>query len=337
MSGRDTQRGGATLATAVVVLLAGTLLAAAVAEIARTELVVARDRRVLATGLAAVDACLAQVVAELPAGWDHATALDGVDGIGGTLDDGVLAAPPGCQATLVPGPLGARRPFLDVGVSVPGGGRRLRAVVGATPSPLPALVWAERASPLGLVAGRVELDGADPARPDLPPLPAIAAPDDPSAVDAWLAVTPGITVVAGTGMPEFAPRPPLGGILAARLDAQGASPVLVPAPAPPPFALHAVAGDLVIATTGNGAGFLAVTGRLDIQADFAFSGIVAVGGGVTVASGAAFRIAGGLWVGAPGLDVAGELVVHHDRAAIDAVEGLFRLPRRATVAGLVDS
>jgi hypothetical protein len=130
------------------------------------------------------------------------------------------------------------------------------------PGTLPALVWAERASPLGFVTGRVELDGVDPARPDVPPLPAIAAPEDPSGVDAWLAATPAVTIAGATGLPRWAPWPPLGGILATRLGAQGAATVFVPAPAPPPLALHAVPGDLVVDTAGHGAGFLAVAGRL---------------------------------------------------------------------------
>ena len=330
------ERGCATLVTAFIVLLAGSLLAAAVAEIARTELVVARDRRILAGGLAAADACLARVVGDLPAGWDHATALAGADGIDGTADDGVVAAPSGCRATLVPGPLGALRPFVEVEATVPGGRRRLRAIVGAASPPLPAVVWAERASPLGFVMGAVEIDGVDPARPDLPPLPAIASPEDPAAVDAWLHTTPAVTVAGATESPRYAPHPPLGNLLAARLALQGARAEFVPAAIPSPPALHAVPGDLIIATPGYGAGFLAVAGRLDIQADFAFSGIVGVSGGVGVASGATLRIAGGLWVGATGLDVAGTLAVRHDRAATDAVEALFRLPRPATVAGLVD-
>jgi hypothetical protein len=336
VSARRSEHGGATLATAFVVLLAGSLLAAAVAEIARTELLVARDRRILARGLAAADACLARVVTDLPAGWDHETALAGADGIAGTADDGVQPAPTGCRAKLLPGPLGSVRPFLDVEITVPGGGRRLRAIVGAVPPPLPALVWAERANPLGFVTGRVELDGVDPARPDLPPLAAVGSPEDPGAVDAWFAATPAVSVVGATEAPRWAAAPPLGGILTARLGAHGAASVFAPAPSPPPVALHAVAGDLLVVTAGHGAGFLAVTGRLDIQADFAFSGIVAVSGGVRVASGATLRIAGGLWVGATGLDVAGTLVVRHDRAAADAVDALFRLPRPAAVAGLVD-
>ena len=329
-------RGGATLATAVIVLLAGSLLAAAVAEIARTELVVARSRRITADGLAAADACLARVTAALPAGWDQTSALAGPDGIAGTVDDGMLPAPGGCAATLVPGPLGALRPFLDVAASVPGGGRRLRAIIGAAPAPLPALLWAESAAALGHVGGRVELDGVDPARPDLPALPALVSPDDPALADAWIAGTPGIFITGATARAEFAPAPRLRDTLSTRLIDHGALPAFTPAPTPPPLALHAVAGDLVIATAGYGTGVLAVDGRLDIQADFAFSGVVAASGGVGVASGATLRIGGGLWLGAPAFDVAGLLVVRHDRTAVDAVDARFRLPRRAAVAGVVD-
>ena len=328
------EAGGATLATAIVVLLAASMLAGAVSDIARTELVIARDRRLLTRGLAAADLCLARTVAGLPAGWDQAAALAGADGVNGTADDGVLVAPSGCSATLLPGPLGALRPFLDVAAAVAGGRRRLRAIVGVTPDPLPSLVWTSSAT-LGLVTGHVELDGIDPARPDVLPLPAVASPDDPSLVDAWLAGMPGVTVVGATAAPRYAPAPPFAA-LRPRLLAQGAGSTFTAAPALPAAALHAVASDLTIASPGFGAGVLAVDGRLDIQADFSFSGIVAASGGVGVANGVTLRILGGLWVGAPALNVAGELIVRHDRAAVDAAEALFRLPRRAAIAGLVD-
>jgi hypothetical protein len=331
---RGSKGGAATLGTAIIVLLAGSVLAAAVADIARTELAITRDRRVLAHGLAAADRCLARIVASLPAGWDHAVALAGADGVVNTADDGVLVAPSGCSATLLPGSLGALRPFLDVAAAVLGGRRRLRAIVGAAPRPLPAVVWTSSGTALGFVTGRVDLNGLDAARPDLTALPAIASPDDPSLVDAWLAGTPGVTV-GGTTAPEYSPAPPFAALLA-RLRGQGAGPMFVPAPALPAAGLYAVAGDLTIASPGFGAGVLAVEGRLDIQADFAFSGIVAASGGVGVANGVTLRILGGLWAGTPALNVAGELVVLHDAAAVDAADALFRLPRRALVAGLVD-
>ena len=328
-------RGSATLATALVVLLAGSLLAAALSDIARTELLVERDRRIATVAFAAADACAARVVALLPAGWDQAEALAGPDGTNGTADDGVRAAPSGCVATLGAGPLGAVRPFLDVAVTVPGGGRRVRALVGAAVSPAPALVWAERAA-LGLVGGRVDLDGVDPMRPDLGALPAFATPDDPAIADAWVAANAGVIVAGGTPPSEIAPAPPLGAALWNRVLAAGASPVFASAPTPPPPTLQAIDGAVVVGSPGYGSGVLVVRNRLDIDADFAFSGVVAASGGVRVASGATFRIAGALWLGTPALDVAGRLVVQHDRAALDAADGVFRLPRRARIAGLVD-
>jgi hypothetical protein len=331
---RRREAGGATLATALIVLLAASLLGAAVAEIARTELVVAESRRTLARGLAAGDACLARAVATLPAGWDQAAALAGADGVAGTGDDGVLAAPAGCVARLVPGPLGAMRPFLDVAVGVAGGGRRLRAIVGRSPAPVPALVWTESAA-LGTVVGAVTLDGTDPARPDLAPLAAVATPDDPTTVDAWFAATPGVGLIGATPAPVVAPAPPLPATRL-RLTAGGALPTFAPSATPPVAGLAATAGDLAIVTPGFGAGVLHVDGRLDIQADFAFSGIVAARGGVVVASGATFDVRGGLWLGVPSFDVAGHVVVRHDRAAIDAADALFTLPRPAVADGVLD-
>jgi hypothetical protein len=234
----------------------------------------------------------------------------------------------------VPGPLGAARPFLDVAVGVPNGGRRLRAIVAPRRDPMPAVVWAAT-SALGSVPGRLRIEGVDPARPDLPALPAIATGDDAGAVDAWLAANPGVTS-AGVGSPAaYAPSPPLAAVTN-RLVAAGALPGFTPSTIMPAAALHVVIGDHVIATPGAGAGILWVDGRLDITADFAFNGIVAARGGVGVASGVSVQIAGGMWLGAPAFDVAGDLVVRHDRAAIDAAGALFPFPRPATVAGLVD-
>lgn len=331
---RHHERGATALAPACLVLLAASVLGAAVAEIVRTELVVARSRRIFVDGLAAADACLARVAATLPAGWDHAVALAGADGIVGTADDGLLAAPSGCTALLRPGPLGASRPYLDVTAMVPGGARGVRAVVGAATPPVPAIVWAEGAS-LGTVTGRLLLDGIDDSRPDVAALPAVATPDDPASVDAWLAGMPAALVLAGTPAPEYAPAPPLDS-MAARLLAAGALPSFAPSsPASVP-GLYAIAGDLAVTTSGSGAGLLYVDGRLDIEADFTFSGIVAARRGLRVGGGVVARIAGATWLGLPAFDVAGEARVEHDRAALDAAAALFAFPRRAAVAGLVD-
>jgi hypothetical protein len=335
VSARPAERGAVALATAIVLVLVAAIVGAAVGEIARTELVLAQSRRTLARGLAAADACLADVVSTLPAGWDHAPTLAGADAIAGTADDGLLAAPSGCRAVMVPGPLGAVRPFLDVAVTVAGGGRRLRAIVGRDRDPVPSVVWSADGAALGSVAGRLRLDGVDAARPDLPPLRGLTSPDDPAVVDAWLAATPNASVAAGSGPPAFAPPPPLPAV-ATRMVARGALPTFTPTAVVPSPALHVVFGDLAIASAGTGAGILYVDGRLDIDADFAFSGIVAVRGGIHVASGVGVRIAGGLWLDRPGLDVAGDLLVQHDRAALDAASGLLPFPRRAAIAGLVD-
>jgi hypothetical protein len=179
------------------------------------------------------------------------------------------------------------------------------------------------------------LDGADAARPDLPPLAAIATPDDPGVIDAWIASMPGVTTPGATRPPEFAPAP-IASAMAARLAALGVPAAFAPDAVPPPPSLHAVPGDLVVATAGFGTGLLYVDGRLDIRADFAFNGLVVARAGISVASGAALRVAGSVWLGAPAFDVRGDALVRHDRAALDAVDVLDRLPRRAVTAGLVD-
>jgi hypothetical protein len=200
---------------------------------------------------------------------------------------------------------------------------------------MPAVVWATGATPLGTIAGRLRIDGVDPARPDLAPLPSLATPDDPAAVDAWLAGNPGVTAAGATTTPAYAPAPPLGAITN-RLLTAGALSVFTPAAVAPSPALHLLAGDHVIAMPGAGAGLLYVDGRLDITADFAFNGIVAARGGVRVASGVTVQIVGGMWLGLPAFDVGGDLTIRHDRAALDAAEALFPLPRPATIAGLLD-
>jgi hypothetical protein len=323
------------LATALILVLVATLLGAAVADVARIELVLAQSRRTLARGLAAAETCLARVTAALPAGWDHSTALVGTDGVAGTVDDGILVAPPGCTAMLVPGPLGPARPFLDVAATLPDGARRIRAIVTPRPDPMPAVVWVAASTPLGTIGGRLLIDGVDPARPDLPALPALAAPDDPAGVDAWFAANSGATTGGPTPPAVYAPAPPLAAITT-RLLAAGALPAFAPGPVMPPAALHLTSGDQVIATPGSGAGILYVDGRLDIVADFAFNGIVAARGGVRVASGVTVQIAGGMWLGVPAFDVGGDVTVRYDRAALDTADALFPLPRPATIAGLLD-
>jgi hypothetical protein len=332
--GGRTVRGSGSLVASLVLMVVATVLAAGLAELGRTELVLARQRRVASEGLAAADACVADVVAALPAGWDFAETLAGPDGVAGTPDDGGVAAPAGCTATLAPGPAGALRPLLDVAVVVPGGGRTVEAVLARRTEPGgPGLVWTASPATPGSVGGTLLLDARGGSAP------AVAGPGDPLALDGWLGATPGATVAAPA--PAFAPAPPLAA-LSARLAAAGAAPTLALAPIggpPPPPRLTRVAGDLTLATPGVGAGLLFIDGILDIGADFSFSGVVAAAGGVRLASGASFTVDGSLWLGAPAgaaLDLAGTATVRDDAAAVAAADALLPLPRRAVVAGMED-
>jgi hypothetical protein len=158
-------------------------------------------------------------------------------------------------------------------------------------------------------------------------------------MDAWLVTMPGVASAAGTGAPLYAPAPPLPE-LAARMVALGAAPIFVPSAPPAPATVTLVPGDLVFDVGGAGTGVLFVQGRLDIRANFSFSGVVVAGGGLVVASGARFDLAGTLWLGAaagaPALDVAGTVTVRHDVAALGAAEALVPLPRRARAVGMQD-
>jgi hypothetical protein len=332
---RQGELGHASLACALLVLVIAGLVAGGVADLARSELVITRHRRTLAAGLAGVDACLAEIVGALPAGWAYDALLRGPDGLAGTIDDGIVPAPPRCRGTLAPGPLGATRPYLDVTVTLEGGGRRLRALLGHAAEPAPSPLWVADPGVLGPMAGSLVLDGRDPLRPDLPPLPAVVGPADAGALDAWIAATT-TTVAPGTPAAAFHPPPPLAD-LAPRLAAVGASPVFAPAPSLPPPGYHLVAGDLVVATPGFGAGFLYVDGRLDITADFAFSGIVVARGGLRLDGGSTLTVDGSLWIGAAPFDLAGDALLRHQRAAVDAIDAIVPLPRRPVVRGVVDS
>jgi hypothetical protein len=335
MSPRPDGQGGLALPMALVVLLAAGFVTATLVDLVRSELVVAQARRTAAIGLATVDACLARACAALPAGYDQAAALAGPDGTSGTADDGVLPVPAGCTAVLRAGPLGALRPFLDVDAAIASGGRGVRAIVGAPSAPTPAVVWATDGATLGGVPGRLTLDGIDPARADLAPLAALGAPADPSALDAWLA-SASVAVAPGTGAPIHAAAAPLAAV-AARLAALGAAPAFAPTPTPPAPALYAVSGDLVLGTAGVGTGLLFIERRLDIEADFAFNGLVVAAGGVRVARGVVLRVDGALWLGGdPMLDVEGDATIRLDRAALDVAGGLAPLPRPATIVGLMD-
>jgi len=335
-----TTRGGALPAALVLVAVAGAV-SGAVATLARTELVLARNREAAAHALAAADGCLAIVAVDLPAGWGFEAPIAGPDGVAGTADDGMRPAPAGCAARLAPAP-GAPSPpraVLAVEAAAAGGRRSVEAVVARSAVPgVPALIWLADATSLEAPAGVLELDGGDAARPAAPVLAPLAAPGDPAVLDAWLVAQAGRVTLSASGAPPLgAPAPPLAE-LAMRLRAAGAMPggMLVPAGVPP-LALSLVSGDLVTGPSARGWGLLFVDGRLDIGGSFEFSGVVVATGGIRVASGARLDVAGAIWLGGGAtLVVDGEARVAAHADGLEAADGLLRLPRRATLASLRD-
>jgi hypothetical protein len=337
---RRTTRGAALPAALMLVAVAGAV-SAAVATLARTEVVLARNREAAAHALAAADGCLAAVAADLPTGWEFDGPMAGPDGVAGTADDGVRPAPAGCDARLspAPGPALPARALLAVDATASSGHRTVEAVVARAAAPgVPALLWLAEVASLRDLDGTLALDGVDVARPGAPPLAPLAAPGDPAALDAWLAAQAGrVTASAGGALSFGVPPPPLAE-LAARLRGAGAAPggTLVPAGAPP-LALTLVSGDLVTAASARGRGLLFVDGRLDIGGSFEFNGVVVATGGIRVASGARLDIAGAIWLGGgAALVVDGAARVAARADELEAADGLLRLPRRALLASLRD-
>jgi hypothetical protein len=134
-----------------------------------------------------------------------------------------------------------------------------------------------------------------------------------------------------------APAPPLAELASRLRDAGAASGgTLVPAGVPT-LALTLVDGDLVAPAAAHGRGILYVDGRLDIPGTFEFSGVVVASGGIRVAVGARLDVAGTVWLGAVGpLVVEGDARIVASSAALEAADGLLRLPRLARVTGLRD-
>src|SRR5205823_2892580 len=85
-------RGSTALPAALATLAVSAALGAAVAELARIEVVLAEQRRAASVALAACDACAAEAIAALPVGWDFDPLLAGPDGRTGTADDGAAAS-----------------------------------------------------------------------------------------------------------------------------------------------------------------------------------------------------------------------------------------------------
>ncbi len=336
------ERGATALPAALATLAVAVALTGAVADLARTEVMLARYRLTTAAALGAADACLARVVAALPVGWEVDGVLAGPDAVAGTPDDGLVPAPAGCavRAQAAPGPPLPWRVVLEVAADARGGHRALAAVVGrARPPGAGTLLWLAAPPVRGAVAGRLVLEGADADDPSLPAAAGFAAPAEPEALDAWAAGEAGLAASAATGSPVAAPPPSLAA-LAARLAGVGpvGAAVLVPA-GPAPLALAYVAGDLAVAGTLAGAGLLFVDGTLDIQGRLDFKGLVVATGGVRVRPGAVFTLEGSGWLaGDPArqLVVEGEMQVRHAHTALDAVDQRLPLPRRAAVLGLRD-
>ncbi len=333
------QRGTALLAALVVTAVAAGV-SAALAVVARTAIILGRNRDVAAQAQAAADGCLAAIVAALPAGWEFDTTLAGTDGIPGTADDGVLAAPPGCTASArtAPGAAAPPRVLLEV-EAVAGTGRRVvQGVAARTTAPgVGGLVWVADPADLRPVGGTLRFDGTDPARPAAPPLAPVATPGDPSGVDAWLVAQGARVVVVAGAAASSAPPPPVT-LLADRLRTAGAATAgTLVATGTPPLALTLTAGDLTVGGAAAGRGLLLVDGLLDIAGAFEFNGVVVAAGGIRVASGARFDVRGAVWLATGArLLVDGEASVSASADALDAADGLLPLPRRAFLAGLRD-
>jgi hypothetical protein len=334
-------RRGSALAAAVIALAVGVALAVTVADVAREETALAARRIAAAEALAAVDACLAGVLAAVPPGWDFAALLAGGDGVAGTADDGDVPAPAGCtaRAALPPGAADPPRVRLTVDAERGGGRRAVTAVAGLDPVPgLPVLLWLPSLPTPGTFGGAVLLDGAD-ASTAADDWAALAAPDTPAALDAWLTGEPAVRASPRTRPPRTATPPPLPA-LATRLRA--GAPVgphvlgpLGDEPAPAPILAD---GGLVVTGARAGAGILFVDGPLDIHGTFDFTGLVIASGGIRIVEGATLSVAGALWIGPSPtpLVVDGVLAVRQDRPAIEAADGLQRLPRPPRLLGLRD-
>jgi hypothetical protein len=333
--------GGIALPAALAALVTALVLAAAVADLARTELTVAAQRQTAMQALAALDACLASVLTSLPPAWDFTAVLDGPDGRRGTSDDGTLATPTGCtgRGRPAPGPATPPRMLVALDATTAHGRRLLDAAIIRSAAPaMPALLWMADLPTPTMPGARIVVDGA--GTPDA--VPALAAPAAAEVLDAWVAAA-GVEAALNTPAPVTAPVPPLAEFLARLRAASTPGPVLAPDPgAPPPAASMLVEGDLLVTDARQGTGILFVGGRLDIRGTLNFTGLVIATGGVRIASGATLSIAGGLWIGPSGpvgttLDVAGTLALRRDPMGISTADALFALPRRAILGGLRDA
>lgn len=333
-------RGGISLPAALVALAVSVSFTAALADLARTEVILARYRRAATVALAAADGCLATLIAALPPGWDFDPALAGPDGAPGTADDGTLVAPAGCSADArrPPGAATPARLLTTVDAAAAGGRRRLEAVVGRARGPgVPALLWLGSLPASGTIGGTLGLDGADAADATAPAVAGLAAPADPVSLDAWLTDEAAHVDAHGAAPPVMAASAPLGALLGRLLAAGAGDPGSLPAAGTVPGGLARVAGDLVVDRPLSGAGLLFVEGTLDIRSAMDFTGVVVAAGGLRVPAGGSLAVGGVLWVGGAGaLPIDGTVRLRQSRAALDDVDRLLPLPRRAVLLGVKD-
>lgn len=331
-------RGAAILPAALAAIAVSAALAAAIVELTRVEVVLARHRQAATNALLAADACVARVVAGVAPAWNLDALLAGPDGIRGTPDDGILAPRAGCTATadVPPGPTAPPRARVRL-TAVAGRGRRsLEAVVGLAPVPGAAtLLWLGRSPVDASVAGTISLDGADASDPTLDAA-SLGAPESPSALDGWLTSEAGhIATSARTHAAIGVPAPPVAA-LGARVQAGSPAGAEALVPGTPMPTLTRVAGGLVVAAALHGAGFLFVDGALDIAGALDFTGVIVVSGDVRIRPGGTLTVAGTLWTGAGALAVDGALAVRQDADALARADGLLPLPRFVVLLGQRD-
>ena len=331
-------RGAAILPAALTAIAVSASLAAAIVELTRVEVVLARHRRTATNALLAADGCLAGVVAGIPPAWDLDALLAGPDGIRGTGDDGVLAPRAGCtgSADVPPGPAAPPRARVRL-TAVAGRGRRsLEAIVGRARVPgAGTLLWLGRSPLEASITGTIFLDGADPGDPTLDAA-SLGAPESPSALDGWLTSEAGhIAMTARTHAAIGVASPPVAA-LGPRVQAGSPAGAEALVPGTPVPTLTRVAGDLVVAATLHGAGLLFVDGALDIAGALDFTGVIVVSGDVRIRPGGSLTVAGTLWTGAGAFVVDGALAVRQDGDALARADGLVPLPRLGVLLGQRD-
>jgi len=154
-------RHGGALVAALATLAFSAALGAALADLVRTELRLAAERRLTARLLGMLDGCVADVVADLPAGWDFGATLAGADATPGTADDGVVPAPAGCTAAARRAPGGAvpDRALVRVEARIGDARRSLDALVRRTADAGGgALLWLSAPPEAGSITGVASLD-----------------------------------------------------------------------------------------------------------------------------------------------------------------------------------